>query len=134
MFQSSRVEVAPLTDSVWFWVMLFSIAALASLAASKPVYDARQDRIERRFQVRAAVGFPSSRVGTPGAQADQAALQSVEIAEGRLIGLAPIASVVLATLVGSSIMLYCERRGLDRLRSNGADSAAPGKSPHEFHS
>lgn len=106
----NQATVQPLTDSVWYWVLLFSVAALASIAASRPVYEARQNRIERRFQVRAHVGFATSRVGEPGAQFEGDGPPDIEITNDRLIGLAPIAAFVLATAVGSSIMLFLERR------------------------
>jgi hypothetical protein len=49
-------SVAPLTDSPWFWLYLFSIAALAGLILIGPKYYARQSQVERQYQgkVRAA--------------------------------------------------------------------------------
>lgn len=46
----------PLTDSPWFWLYLFSIAALAGLFLIGPKYYARQSQVERQYQgkVRAA--------------------------------------------------------------------------------
>lgn len=40
---------APLTDSPWFWLYLFSIAALAGLILIGPKYYARQSQVERQY-------------------------------------------------------------------------------------
>jgi hypothetical protein len=40
----------PLTDSPWFWLYLFSIAALAGLFLIGPKYYLRQSQIERQYQ------------------------------------------------------------------------------------
>src|SRR5438876_8971100 len=42
----------PITDSPWFWVYLFTTAALIALALIGPKFAARQAQIEREFQGR----------------------------------------------------------------------------------
>ena len=42
---------APITDSPWFWVTLFSLMGLVALAAMHRKYGYMQSRIERRYQV-----------------------------------------------------------------------------------
>jgi len=42
----------PMADSPWFWVYLFTTAALIALALIGPKFAARQAQIEREFQGR----------------------------------------------------------------------------------
>jgi hypothetical protein len=61
-----------ITDSPWFWLCLFALAALVGLAAIGPKYAQRQAQIEREFQGRqraaqSAQGeSPSVPLSTPG--------------------------------------------------------------------
>ena len=53
----------PITDSPWFWVLLFSVVGLVALAAISGQYGKRQARLERQYQAREriredAVGDP----------------------------------------------------------------------------
>jgi hypothetical protein len=43
---------SPITDSPWFWVYLFSTAALAALVLMTPKFSPRQAEIERQTQGR----------------------------------------------------------------------------------
>jgi hypothetical protein len=47
-------EQSPLTDSPWFWVLLFSLFALGALAVMvfSGWYGKRQTRLERQYQAR----------------------------------------------------------------------------------
>lgn len=100
----------PVTDSVWFWALLFSAAAFVSLCAGSNVYRTRQDRIEQRYQVRSALGYPSSVPGRPGAEADPALVEQVHVVPTRLVGRGPLFVLTLLATSGSAIMLYRERR------------------------
>jgi hypothetical protein len=42
----------PVTDSPWFWLMLFGSVALVMLAAVEPKFARRQERLERMQQSR----------------------------------------------------------------------------------
>lgn len=46
------VAKTPLTDSPWFWVLLFGGMACVALVAIGPKYARRQEAVERRFQAR----------------------------------------------------------------------------------
>jgi hypothetical protein len=42
----------PITDSPWFWVLVFSLMGLAALTAIHDKYGKRQAAIERQYQAR----------------------------------------------------------------------------------
>ena len=42
----------PITDSPWFWVLLFSLVGIVALAAISDQYGKRQARLERQYQAR----------------------------------------------------------------------------------
>ena|SRR5436190_1133398 len=69
----SEPKHPPLTDSPWFWLYLFSIAALAGLLLIGPKYYARQTQVERQYEgkVRAAQAAsgaqPTKEMSTPDA-------------------------------------------------------------------
>ena len=45
-------EQSPITDSPWFWLLLFSLIGLGGLAAIHGKYGERQARLERQYQAR----------------------------------------------------------------------------------
>src|SRR5688572_19157293 len=45
-------ERPPVTDSPWFWVLIFSLMALGALVAIGGKYGRRQSAIERQYQAR----------------------------------------------------------------------------------
>jgi hypothetical protein len=67
----STNDKPPITDSPWFWVLLFSIVGLVALGGISGQYGKRQARLERQYQARerirddeigdAAVGDPARR-------------------------------------------------------------------------
>ena len=48
----SNQKKPPLTDSPWFWLYIFSTAALIALVVAQPKYRPRQTQLERRFLAR----------------------------------------------------------------------------------
>jgi hypothetical protein len=68
---STGSAAARLSDSPWFWLYLFSIAALAGLLLIGPKYYERQSQVERQYQAKirasqAASGAdPSKEMSTP---------------------------------------------------------------------
>ena len=69
-------ETPPITDSPWFWVLLFSVVGLIALGGISGQYGKRQARLERQYQARErirdeAVGDPARReYSTAGQHAD----------------------------------------------------------------
>ena len=48
-------ERAPITDSPWYWVLLFSVVGLGAMAAIHVKYGRRQANLERQYQARERV-------------------------------------------------------------------------------
>jgi len=42
----------PLTDSAWFWLLMFSTAAMLALLSIGPKYGRRQEGVERKYETR----------------------------------------------------------------------------------
>ena len=45
-------ELTSVTETPWFWVMLFSLAALAAIATVGPKFERREEAIETKFHAR----------------------------------------------------------------------------------
>lgn len=94
-------EKAPITDSPWFWVLLFSMVGLIALAAISGQYAKRQTRLERQYQARervaeGAVGDPQRReYATP---------------DSTLIPIWPLAILLGGVIVLAAVMLGREHR------------------------
>ncbi len=50
--RQSRQALSALTDSPWFWVLLFSAAGIVFLLAFSPKYAERQRRLEMQYYAR----------------------------------------------------------------------------------
>jgi hypothetical protein len=48
-------ERLPITDSPWYWVLLFSVVSLGAIAAIQVKYGRRQANLERQYQARERV-------------------------------------------------------------------------------
>ena len=109
----------PVTDSPWFWVLIFTAMALAALLAIGPKYGGRQARLERQYQARErivterAAGSKENEVPRTNGQAEHRDLAS---AEDTLIPLWPLAVVLSGVLILAAIMLV---RGRGRPGSLG---------------
>ncbi len=102
-------ERSSITDSPWFWVLLFALVALVLLAAMSRKYDLRQANIERNYQARERVAEKITAENNP---ADVARINDLEArrpyaAPGdRLIKLWPLAILLGLISVVAAIMLY----------------------------
>lgn len=107
-----------LTDSVWFWLTVFSLMATVALAGIAGKYERRQGQIEGRFLGRQTLALERGRRAAgldPSDLAENAA--DVELqARPQLIPLWPIAVTVTAIACGSGWMLVREIRTRAALR------------------
>jgi hypothetical protein len=98
-------QKSPITDSPWFWVLVFSLMGLVALVAISGQYGKRQSRLERQYQAREriaadAVEDPQRReYSTPG---------------DTLIAIWPLAVVLAGVAVFAIVMLSREFRGRGR--------------------
>lgn len=97
---SSPPTKPPLTDSPWFWVYLFGVAALVFVALEAPKFRERQAQVERKGQarIRAAQNVAG--------QTPDAALSTVE---NTAIDLKPILFVIGGATVVSWFILWRQR-------------------------
>jgi hypothetical protein len=50
--RTAEREPASATESPWFWVLIFSLAALAAIATIGPKFERREEAIETKFHAR----------------------------------------------------------------------------------
>jgi hypothetical protein len=103
----------PVTDSPWFWLGLFSLAALAALVVIGPKFQRRHARLELQSEVRQQVWrqrveqSPASNSPATG----QPAADAVAMRAGG-VWLWPLAAVALAVTSVCWTMLWRQRRSL----------------------
>ena len=98
---------SPVTDSPWFWVLMFSGMALAALLAIGPKYGGRQARLERQYQARERIAARRVANNQTAAErtSDQAERRDLASAENTLVPLWPLALVLSGIGVFAAIML-----------------------------
>jgi hypothetical protein len=107
---------APITDSPWFWVLVFSLMGLGALVAIGGKYSQRQSRLERQYQARERVREDAL---------DDPARREYSSPEQTLIPLWPLAILLIAVAAGAAVMLDRERRGSRRAGSSLNERAPP---------
>jgi hypothetical protein len=103
-----------MTDSPWFWVLIFSLMALGALTAIGGKYGRRQTVIERQYQARDRVsdvgaGENSQAIATRNDH--QANRREFASPENQLVPLWPLTILLLMVAVLAAAMLaWCRRR------------------------
>jgi hypothetical protein len=107
----------PITDSPWFWVLVFSLMGLGALAAISGQYGKRQSRLERQYQARERIAEDA--VGDPGRR-------EYSTSDATLIPLWPLAVGLGGVVLFASVMLVRERLNRGRGRPGSlADEGPP---------
>jgi len=121
----------PVTDSPWFWVLVFVLVGLVGLAAIHDKYGKRQAGIERQYQARertaeqvAAVGKADSGGGTA---AEDVPLPAYATPGHNLISILPLFAILAVIGIIAAIMLSRERK---RLAAGPASSATGNGKPN----
>jgi hypothetical protein len=97
----SSLEQTHLTDSPWFWVLLFSVVALISLFAISGQYGKRQSRLERQYQARERIRTDA--IGEPGRR-------EYSSADDTLVPIWPLAVVLGGVAVFAAVKLRREHQ------------------------
>jgi hypothetical protein len=108
---ADTTENAPLTDSPWFWVLAFSLTALAALAVLvfSGWYGKRQTRLERQYQARYRVAEKITAENNPAAVErtdDLEARRPFATPGNNLITLWPLAVLLGIVSAVAAAMLY----------------------------
>ena len=99
----------PVTDSPWFWVMLFSLMALGALAAIGGKYGRRQAVIERQYQARTRVAEQKVNANNPAGDIridEQGTSRAFATPGDTLIPLWPLAAVLILVALFAGVMLF----------------------------
>jgi hypothetical protein len=103
---------APLTDSGWFWALLFSLMGLVGIALIASKWDWRQRQLEGRFLGRqqAAIERQRRAAGLEAVDLAESAADQEAVAPGRIVPAWTLVAVAAAAAAGSAVMLWRERR------------------------
>jgi hypothetical protein len=117
-----RNPQSPVTDSPWFWVLVFAGMALVALVAIGPKYGRRQAGLERQYQARERIADDSVENDQPtAARSEPAERRAFASASNTLVPLWPLALVISAVMVFAAIMLFrAQRRPPSREQVNPA--------------
>ncbi|MEX1076966.1 MAG: hypothetical protein WED27_11035 [Pirellulales bacterium] len=102
----------PLSDSGWFWALMFSVMALVAVGVIGPKWDWRQRQLEGRYLGReqAAVERQRRTSGLDPVDLAETAVEREAIAPGRIVPAWTLASLAAAAAAASAFMLWRERR------------------------
>jgi hypothetical protein len=101
-----------LSDSPWFWGLLFAVMALAGTGLIAPKFDVRQRQVEGRFLGRQAAAIERERrsAGLDPVDLADEARDREEAQPGRIVPLWTLATAAALAAVVSAVMLWRERR------------------------
>jgi hypothetical protein len=113
--ESNATERTPITDSPWFWVLVFSLVGLVGLAAIRDKYGKRQAGIERQYQARERTAEQAAVAGKDGEAADAIHTTDVPLPAyatpgHNLISIWPLFVLLVVVGVAAAILLARERR------------------------
>jgi hypothetical protein len=98
-----------LTDSAWFWVLIFALMGLVALFAMHGKYSRRQANIERNYQARTRVAeqvATENNFGEPDRMDNIQVRRDFATPDENLVPLWPLAVLLAAAAIVSAGMLY----------------------------
>lgn len=104
-------ERPPLTDSGWFWAVLFSSMALVGIGLIAPKWDWRQRQLEGRYLGREQAALERQRraAGLDPVDLAETAAEREAVAPSRIVPAWTLVALAAAATVGSAVMLWRER-------------------------
>jgi hypothetical protein len=121
-------EHAAVTDSPWFWVLIFSVMGLLALAVIGGKYARRQANIERQYQARERVAERIATENNPAATdriEDSDARREYATPGDQLLPIWPLAVLLGIVVVVAAAMLYRGHRGRGRPGSLDREGSLP---------
>lgn len=111
----------PLSDSPWFWLLLFSATAIFALLVVSPKYVRRQGRLIRQFEARRQHRGMLPRESQEDDTHARKARSRIPEASGvrRRFRLTPLVLLAVLVLIISGTMLVVSRRWPGKDRSDG---------------
>jgi hypothetical protein len=117
-------EHSPSTDSPWFWVLAFSLMALAALVAIGPKYGRRQANMDVKYQARERIEADRAAGNNPVTEPrfdELADRRDFASADNTLVPLWPLAAILAVVALFAWVMLVTRSR-------RGRESVAGGNS------
>ena len=101
-----------MTDSGWFWALLFSGMSLVAIAVIGPKWDWRQRQLEGRYLGREQAAAERQRRsdGLEPVDLAETAVEREAVAPGRIVPAWTLAAVAAVASAASAAMLWRERR------------------------
>lgn len=114
MVDHAPPEMKRVTDSPWFWGLLFALMALAGIGLIAPKFDIRQRQVEGRFLGRQAAADERVRrsAGLEPVDLADSARDRAEVQPGRIVPLWTLALGSASAAAACGAMLWLERRRL----------------------
>jgi hypothetical protein len=124
-------EKRPISDSPWFWVLVFSLMALGLVAILTPKYGERQSQLERRYQGAMRAAESKTETANPGENAragqngasDLVASRPISMPGNTLITLGPLVALLAVVAAIAWVQLRL-RRVTDQAVPRSSDSIA----------
>lgn len=113
MTSSREPAGPPLTDSGWFWALLFSVMALVGIGLIGPKWAWRQRQLESRYVGREQAAAERQRrlAGEEPVDLAEAATEPAVAAPDRIVPAWTLVTIAAVAAAGSGAMLWRERRG-----------------------
>jgi len=112
---SAADQRSSLSDSPWYWVLVFSLMALAALAAISGKYGRRQANIERQYQARERIAEKQATENNPPGDArlnNSEARRPLATPGDQLIPLWPLAILLGLVAIVAAAMLFRASRAV----------------------
>ena len=98
-----------LTDSPWFWMLLFTLCATVAVLAVGGKYGRRQSTMERKYQARQRLQQGDVLTDRPEATTESPSPRPFSQSDSTLIPLWPLAVITLSLTLFSGFMLARQR-------------------------